>query len=555
MNDSSSNVARHLRTAAINKPQGVATLSPLSIDENGNVVHDRCSFLKLDQESDAAARIFHAEGITAGTRTLLAVRAGHDLIVCMFGLLKLGAIPIAIDPGMGWRKMLKCLENTSPAACVAQPKPFYLSYLPLRAFKSIQHRVKVGGRAWRKLISECSTSAPRTLAPVTGASLAAIIFTSGSTGAPKGVRYTHGMFEAQISLVQKTFQIQPGEVDMAMLPIFGLFNPALGVTTVTPLLDPAQPANAEPATIVAALLSEKVTSSFGSPAIWGKIAQYCENKKMHLPQLKRLLIAGAPVPISLLKQLKKIAPACEIHTPYGATECLPVSSIEASEILNETYQDTLRGYGTCVGKPVASVRIKIIKETPETIKNISQVTHCPPNTVGEIIVTGPSVTHAYDHNPEATVKAKIVDDSQLWHRMGDLGRIDHEGRLWFHGRVSEKVVTAQGTLTTESIEPAYQQHEQIARCALIGIGPAPQQIPVLVVEPKPDYFPQSRGEIIKFTESLYELTRNHPTASQIKKIVFQEKLPVDVRHNAKIHRLQLTREWNGKLRGLFKTKI
>jgi len=324
------------------------------------------------------------------------------------------------------------------------------------------------------------------------------------------------MFDAQIALVRKTYQIQPGEVNMAMLPVFGLFNPALGVTTVTPLLDPSRPAEANPALIVSALLSEKVTSSFGSPAIWGKIARYCEAKKISLPLLKRLLIAGAPVPISLLKLLKTIAP--------------------------------LRGQGTCVGKPVASVKIKIINETADVIQNLDEAVVCPPNTIGEIIVTGPSVTHAYDHNPEATRRTKINDDSQLWHRMGDLGRLDHEGRLWFHGRCVEKVVTSRNTLTTESIEPAFQQHESVARCALIGLGTAPQQVPVLVVEPKPDCFPETQGEIIKFTESLFEITRLHPTAHLIKKIVFQERLPVDVRHNAKIHRLQLTREWNQKLR-------
>ena len=77
MNDTSSNVARHLRNAALNNPQAIATLSPLSVNEDGKVIHDWCSFLKLDQESDAAARIFHAEGVAPGTRTLLAVRAGH----------------------------------------------------------------------------------------------------------------------------------------------------------------------------------------------------------------------------------------------------------------------------------------------------------------------------------------------------------------------------------------------------------------------------------------------------------------------------------------------
>jgi acyl-coenzyme A synthetase/AMP-(fatty) acid ligase len=254
----------------------------------------------------------------------------------MFGLLKLGAVPIAIDPGMGWKKMLACIQQSKPIALVAIPKAYWLSYLPLSAFSTIKHRLAVGNASWQKVIEEGFSSSPLPLAEVQPKSLAAILFTSGSTGAPKGVCYTHGIFDAQIRLIKETYRIEPGEVDMAMLPVFALFNPALGMTTVTPLLDPSRPTAGDPAPLVSAIQSEKVTNSFGSPAIWSRIAHYCLEQQKSLPSLRRLLIAGAPVPPRLLEQLRRIAPHCQIFTPYGATECLPVSSIESSEILYET---------------------------------------------------------------------------------------------------------------------------------------------------------------------------------------------------------------------------
>lgn len=548
MHDPGRNVARHLRAAATQTPDLTATLSPLSVSPDGRVVHAHCTFRQLDQASDAAARVFHAEGITQGTRVLLAVRPGHDLIVCMFGLLKLGAIPVAIDPGMGFRSYLNCVRHARPTALVAVRAAHWLSLLPFAAFNSLEHRVTVGGQRWRTQLAQGLSGEPRPLARMSADDPAAILFTSGSTGAPKGVAYTHGMFDAQIELVRATYGIEPGEVDMPMLPVFALFNPALGMTTVTPLLDPTKPASADPAPIVAALLSERVTNSFGSPAIWARIADHCDQRRLTLPHLRRVLIAGAPVPDGLLEQLRRIAPQAEIHTPYGATECLPVSTIEATELLRTHRDQARRGGGTCVGRAVAGVEIRIIRETENALGSLAETTPCAPGEVGEIIATGPSVTRAYDGLPAATALAKIPDGERVWHRMGDLGAIGSDGLLRFFGRRAEKVRTAQGDLYTEALEPAFRSHPQVARCALIGLGTKAPHLPALVVEPKEGHFPTNTGEREKFIATLRSQAAHNPQAAAITHIFFQKKLPVDVRHNAKIHRRQLSKEWTARTR-------
>ncbi|MFM9016913.1 MAG: AMP-binding protein, partial [Verrucomicrobiota bacterium] len=370
---------------------------------------------------------------------------------------------------------------------------------------------------------------------------------SGSTGAPKGVRYGHGMFDAQIGLVRSTFGILPGEVDMAMLPLFALFNPALGVTTVTPALDPSQPMRAEPGPLVSALLSEKVTTSFGSPAIWGKVADHCETRGVTLPSLRRLLIAGAPVSAELIAKLRVIAPNCVTHTPYGATECLPVTTIRGDELLGEARQLALRGEGTCVGRPVDGVEVRVIRETDGPIGSLDGAAECGTGEAGEIIATGPSVTREYDGLPEATRLAKIREGDRVWHRMGDLGRIGADGRLYFLGRRAEKVRTAEGDLPTECLEPAFRQHPHVARCALIGLGEPPRQIPALVVEARPGAHPETREARERFEAELRGIARVNPRSETVRHIVFQRALPVDVRHNAKIHRLRLAEEWTARL--------
>ena len=381
MNVPGSNVARHLRIAATDRPEGLATKSPVSVSPTGEVRHETRTFRQLDQESDAAAAHLAQAGLTTGDRVLLAVRPGHDLIVGMFALLKLGAVPIAIDPGMGWSAFLDCVRRSHPTALVGVRAASLLSRLPFAAFRTLRTRVTVGGSAWRQALAAIAAT-PRPLATVSPETLAAILFTSGSTGAPKGVCYTHGMFDAQIELVRSTYDIRPGETDMAMLPLFALFNPALGTTTVTPLLDPSKPLAADPAPLVAALIAEKVTCSFGSPAIWGKVADHCEARGLKLPDLRRLLIAGAPVSGELLAKLRVIAPRCETHTPYGATECLPVTTVAAAELLGEARQLALRGQGTCVGRPVSGVEIRVIRETDGAIATLTEALTCAPGEIG-----------------------------------------------------------------------------------------------------------------------------------------------------------------------------
>ena len=180
-------------------------------------------------------------------------------------------------------------------------------------------------------------------------------------GLQREVLYEHGMFLAQVRSIRAQYGIEPGEVDLPMLPVFALFNPALGMCTVVPEMNPSRPAAVDPKKIVQAIRQNEITNSFGSPALWTKIARYCVANQIVLPSVKRILMAGAPVPPWLMEQMQAVIPNGEIHTPYGATEALPVSSISASAVLLETAAWTRLGKGTCVGKPLPGVTVKVIE--------------------------------------------------------------------------------------------------------------------------------------------------------------------------------------------------
>jgi acyl-CoA synthetase (AMP-forming)/AMP-acid ligase II len=513
----------------------------------GHIAYAERSFAQLNAEADAAARLFQARGIQRGTRVLLLVRPGLDLLRCVFALFKLGAVPVLIDPGMGRKNFLACVHRSEPAAMVAIAQAHWLAWLFPRALGSAKIRVRVGGAAWERDLAAHGNKDPFPLAETRANELAAILFTSGSTGAPKGVCYEHSFFEAQVRLIRDRYGIQPGEVDLPMLPIFALFNPAMGMMTVVPEINPSRPATCDPARIVQAIRQNEVTNSFGSPTLWALVARHCEATGQTLPSLRRVLAAGAPVHPTLLRRLKKILPHGTVHIPYGATEALPVSTISSTEVLEETWTRTEQGRGSCVGTLFEGVTARILPWQESAIANLPDGSELRDGEIGEIAVRGPSVTRVYDRLPEATARAKIpandpADPAAVWHRMGDLGYRDEQGRLWFCGRAAERVETVNGVYYTDCAEAVFNRHPRVARTALIGLGARPRQEPALVVEPVPGQFPRNAAAREKFAAELRALAQ--PGSPALTQIFFRKTLPVDVRHNAKIHRLALAREYS-----------
>ena len=199
-----------------------------------------------------------------------------------------------------------------------------------------------------------------------------------------------------------------------------------------------------------------------------------------------------------MEQMRTIIPNGEIHTPYGATEALPVSSIAAAEVFGYGGTYTEGRWHLCGGAlPGADVRI--IQPVDGPIRSMDDVTFCESGEIGEIIVRGPSVTRAYDAPWEADANSKISDGDTYWHRMGDMGWIGAKDRLWFCGRKAERVLTASGPRYTDCCEAIFNQHPQVFRSALIDLGGGK---PGMVIEPEKGAFPEKQAERDLFIDSL-----------------------------------------------------
>jgi acyl-CoA synthetase (AMP-forming)/AMP-acid ligase II len=617
--DAGLGVSRWVRYFARETPDELAIVCADTRSHHG--VPGQVSFAELEALTERCAAGFRQLGLGPGDRVILMVEPGVAFFTLAFGLLRIGAVMVAVDPGMGIARVRRALASVQAAGFIGSPKALLARALFRWGESTVRAVITVGSTSAQTVLrvasrgrglesarvrsvtfaelaaiggtgdastidtlSGTSTTAERTAncpsgqlvqAPhqseehvsprihsATGSAPdsaameatgpmgeqrpgaqgaeenerdAAILFTSGSTGPPKGVLYTHALFEAQLRALKIAYNIQPGERELATFPLFALFAPALGMRAVIPAINFTKPGSADPAHLLQLIERDGITSMFGSPALLTRLLQAVKPRDARLRSVRRAVSAGAPVPIDTLTGLANALPeTAEVHTPYGATEALPVTSIEAREII-AAHSKVQGPSGVCVGRPATNMDVRILPIS-DTTQDETALEAVATGTIGEITVAGPVVTHTYVGNEQANALAKILRGTQVFHRMGDLGYFDQQGRLWLCGRKSQRVTVEGEILHTVPCESIFNLHPRVARSALVAVYRGQDVIPVLVVEldarapwDTPDDRAQIRGELLASAAQYRETAR-------IEHVMFHRNFPVDPRHNAKIGR-------------------
>jgi acyl-CoA synthetase (AMP-forming)/AMP-acid ligase II len=537
------NLCRHLADAASTFPTSLAVA--VQKKQIGKITYQEMDFAQLHRQSDQLAFAFNKQGLKAGDKAVLMVTPSLEFFSITFALFKAGIIPILVDPGMGTKNLKQCFLEAKPDAFIGIPKAHVARRLFSWGKETIKHNITVsgsglwGGIGLKRLLKKYPADNNYSMVKLEPNQLAAILFTSGSTGSPKGVVYSHAMFEAQISVLKNDYNIQHGERDLATFPLFSLFGPALGMASIVPEMDASKPITANPEYLFAAIEKYQCSNLFANPALIELLGDAGNRKGVKLSSLQRVISAGAPATLPSLKRFSKLLNKdVEILNSYGATESLPISKIASSDLLKtETITDT--GGGICVGHPVENTEVSIIKISEDPILQWFNELAIATYEIGEIVVKGPQVSQQYYDRDEATQASKIKDDQTLRHRIGDLGYLDEHGKLWMCGRKGHRVEALYKenlkTYFTICCERIFNTHPFIKRSALVGVKIGDVLTPVICLELLDK---QTESSLKLFNELRFNADKHEHTRG-IKHFLIHHGFPMDIRHNAKIYREQL----------------
>jgi acyl-coenzyme A synthetase/AMP-(fatty) acid ligase/pimeloyl-ACP methyl ester carboxylesterase len=526
----------------------VAEMSPQG------TVRRSLTWRELEQSIAELAAGLRQAGVRGGSRVSLMVPPGVDLTVALYACLRLGAVVVVADAGLGTRGLSRAVKGAAPEFLIGIDRA--LGAAAALGWPGRRISLRDLPTARRRLLGvETSLAALASSGAGAGAEAdgpwpvpepdapAAILFTSGSTGPAKGVLYLHRQLAAMRDTVAATFEIHPGARLVAGFAPFALLGPALGAVSVTPAMDVTAPRTLTARALAEAAAAIDASVVFASPAALRNVLatgdEVGEAGREALERIGLLLSAGAPVPEPLLSAVQTLVPHASLHTPYGMTEALPVTDISLEGIQAadaDAAADSVpgSGNGVCVGLPVHGARVAVVPLTASgTAPGTEPVTE--PGVTGEILVSAPHVKEAYDR-----LWLTQRDSSSVpgWHRTGDVGHLDAAGRLWVEGRLAHVVTPPDGVVTPVGAEQAIERLDAVQLAAIGGVGPAGTQAVVAVVETVP---PARKAGPVAPQLAHRVRAAALDAGVTVSAVLALPALPVDIRHNAKIDRTRLSR--------------
>ncbi len=492
--------------------------------------HRPMTFGQLERAAARVAAILQQHQLRPGDTVLVFHPMSAELYVAIAALLRIGLVAMFIDPSAGRRYIDRCCQLHAPRALIATTAAHWLCWLS-PTLRRIPLKFSIGGRLpgitpidWSK---QCGNTAPLQTCPPDSPAL--ISFTTGSHGEPKAALRTHGFLLAQHAAIEQNLGLKPGDVELVSLPIFVLANLASRVTSVIPVGDIRRPEAIAAEPIVEQLQRFHVTRIAAPPPFLERLVDHCESRQIELSALRRVLTGGGPVPPRMLTRLQAVANRAEISVVYGSTEAEPISTVSLGQMATADHAAMNGGQGLLTGHPVPNLQLRILRDQwgrpVGPYRSAEFHDDCqPPGVTGEVVVSGPHVLPGYLYGHGEDNNKFDVDDIR-WHRTGDAGYLDAQGRLWLLGRCAARVEDHQGTLYPLGVEHAALQYDYIHRAALVS----------------------HRGQRVLAVE-LAKRSANPDFASLLKSLSFAgvesvrivKKIPVDSRHNAKTdyHRLR-----------------
>ncbi len=492
----------------------------------------RVSWRELSTRVDEIAAGLDAFGVRAGDRVSLLVQPGPTLTAALYACLRIGAVVVVADRGLGIRGLSRAVRGAVPDVVIGE----VAGLAAARALGWPGRRISsaaLPAATSRALGVEASLSdlarAGRGRAlpePPSADADAAVLFTSGSTGPAKGVVYTHAQLTALRDTLAAHFAVTADTGLVTGFAPFALLGPALGTRSATPDMDVSAPRTLTAAAVAAAVRASDARIVFLSPAAVANVVATADRltdaDRSALARVQTFLSTGAPVGVELLRAAQALMPNAVAHTPYGMTECLLVADVTLPEIEAAAGAG---GDGVCVGRPLGTGEVRI---SPLDARGRSaDETTTEAGVTGEIVISAPHLKRGYfrlhltDREAHRGLPAR-------WHRTGDVGHLDAEGRLWVEGRLPHVITTADHPVTPVGVEQDVETVPAVERAAAVGVGPVGRQVVVAVVE----------TDVRRPALASPDLTDavRAATAQPLAAVLAVPALPTDIRHNSKIDR-------------------
>jgi acyl-CoA synthetase (AMP-forming)/AMP-acid ligase II len=555
------NLADIVLRVAREDPERIAVIDLDGWEGYGTRRYKRHSYAELSADVEAVAVGLRKMGIAELTRVVCMSPPSYETCVMGVALTRVGAFTIWIDPSVGYRNVAERLSRVQPEAFLGNAlahlgrMTFGWGPRDLRKLVLTESPLVPGGRfitgfppfpgarSIRSLRKHVPTDPPQQ-AKVRPDDPCAVLYTTGSTGPAKPSLYLHRNFCQLFRNAHHSWGFDSDDeapVDMAVFPAFLYIPISAGGTMVVPPIDFARqgPAQVNPAGLIQVINDCKVRSFFAAPILIENLAREALARNLTMPSLKRVIGAGAPISGPVERMLSAVmAPDGELAANYGATEAMPSTELSSREHLDGLWDMTEQGAGVCVGYALPGVELKIIDIVDGPIESLEQTSQLPTGQVGEILVRGKHVSPEYYLDAESTRKNKVPDPQGNWHRFGDVGYLDEQGRLWVCGRVSQRVKAAGGNVYPLQVEPLFDAHPKVRRSGLVGVPAPAGDLPVLCVEVEPSV---GKSELAGLHRELLERAAEFEMANKIHAILFKRRLPVDPRHNSKIERPRLAK--------------
>lgn len=413
------------------------------------------TYSEINQKADALAATLVEIGVVRGDRVALLYENCFEYIISYFGILKAGAVVVALNTENTSESVQYLLQDSGTVAVITNKRfgkmvsdalaGTIVKSIICDDFPEIQSSlIKI-----ISLSETLTTQKMPTGVRIISIDLAAIVYTSGSTGKPKGVMLTHqNLYDNTVSIVQYLEMTERDRM-MVVLPFYYIYGNSLLTTHFcvggSLVIDNRF---TFPNVVLQNMITQSVTGFAGVPSTFMLLLHKSTIRTMKFESLRYVTQAGGAMAPNVQQQVLEVFAPADVYIMYGTTEAAPRLTYVEPDML-------LKKLGS-IGKPIPNVDVYVADENGSSV---------PSGVTGEIVARGSNIMKGYWNDPDAT--AKVLKNGIYF--TGDLGMVDQDGYIFVVGRTKEMIKVGGNRVSSKEIEEALLSIPQIQEVAVIGV--------------------------------------------------------------------------------------